>query len=193
MECVFDGKRESPYPRSQRGEGMSLEDINVEHLVVAMAAMILYLIYYVFTKDSEYNKNIRSVATVAEELNREIFYLKKQLSDTQAGIKKNINRMSDDEIYQEVERTVYDMVKPISLSLKRLEESILTIDEHINSRISSLESGVKQISIPASIHGNDDEKIISLYKQGVTLDTISKELHISKAEVEFVLKINKIK
>lgn len=172
---------------------MNLEDINVEYLVVAMAAMILYLIYYVFTKDSEYNKNIRSVATVAEELNREIFYLKKQLSDTQAGIKKNTNRMSDDEIYQEVERTVYDMVKPISLSLKRLEESILTIDEHINSRISSLESGVKQISIPASIHGNDDEKIISLYKQGVTLDTISKELHISKAEVEFVLKINKIK
>ncbi|MDT8337869.1 MAG: hypothetical protein RQ763_01585 [Sulfurimonas sp.] len=172
---------------------MNLEAINVEYLVVAMAAMILYLIYYVFTKDSEYNKNIRSVATVAEELNREIFYLKKQLIDTQAGIKKNTNRMSDDEIYQEVERTVYDMVKPISLSLKRLEESILTIDEHINSRISSLESGVKQISIPASIHGNDDEKIISLYKQGVTLDTISKELHISKAEVEFVLKINKIK
>lgn len=172
---------------------MNLESINIEYLVVAMAAMILYLIYYVFTKDSEYNKNIRSVATVAEELNREIFYLKKQLSDTQAGIKKNTNRMSDDEIYQEVERTVYDMVKPISLSLKRLEESILTIDEHINSRISSLESGVKQISIPASIHGNDDEKIISLYKQGVTLDTISKELHISKAEVEFVLKINKIK
>ncbi len=172
---------------------MNLEAINVEYLVVAMAAMILYLIYYVFTKDSEYNKNIRSVATVAEELNREIFYLKKQLSDTQAGIKKNTSRMSDDEIYQEVERTVYDMVKPISLSLKRLEESISTIDEHINSRISSLESGVKQISIPASIHGNDDEKIISLYKQGVTLETISKELHISKAEVEFVLKINKIK
>ncbi len=172
---------------------MNLEAINVEYLVVAMAAMILYLIYYVFTKDSEYNKNIRSVATVAEELNREIFYLKKQLSDTQAGIKKNTSRMSDDEIYQEVERTVYDMVKPISLSLKRLEESINTIDEHINSRISSLESGVKQISIPASIHGNDDEKIISLYKQGVTLETISKELHISKAEVEFVLKINKIK
>ena len=172
---------------------MNLEAINVEYLVVAMAIMILYLIYYVFTKDSEYNKNIRSVATVAEELNREIFYLKKQLGDTQAGIKKNTNRMSDDEIYQEVERTVYDMVKPISLSLKRLEESIQMIDEQVSSRISSLESGVKQISIPASIHGNDDEKIISLYKQGITLETISKELHISKAEVEFVLKINKIK
>jgi hypothetical protein len=158
-----------------------------------MAAMILYLIYYVFTKDSEYNRSIRSVATAAEELNREIFYLKKKLSDTQASIKKNSSRMNDEDIYQEVERTVYDMVKPISLGLKRLEESIQNIEENINSRISSLESGVKQISIPASIHGNDDEKIISLYKQGISLETISKELHISKAEVEFVLKINKIK
>lgn len=172
---------------------MNLEFISVEYLVVAMAAMILYLIYYVFTKDSEYNKNIRSVASVAEELNREIFYLKKKLSDTQKNITNSTNRMSDDDIYQEVERTVYDMVKPISLGLKRLEDSVQSIDEHIDSRISSLESGVKQISIPTSVHGNDDEKIISLFKQGITLETISKELHISKAEVEFVLKINKIK
>lgn len=172
---------------------MNFGYISVEYLVVAMAAMILYLIYYVFTKDSEYNKNIRSVATVAEELNREIFYLKKKLSDTQKNIKNSSERMSDEDIYQEVERTVYDMVKPISMGLKRLEESVHSIDEHIDSRLSRLESGVKQISIPTSVHGNDDEKIISLFKQGVSMETISKELHISKAEVEFVLKINKIK
>jgi uncharacterized protein YoxC len=172
---------------------MNLGYISIEYLVVAMAAMILYLIYYVFTKDSEYQKNIRAVATVAEELNKEIFYLKKKIGDTQKNIQNNTSRMSDDDIYQEVERTVYDMVKPISLGLKGLEESVHNIDEHINSRMSSLESGVKQISIPTSVHGNDDEKIISLFKQGITLDTISKELHISKAEVEFVLKINKIK
>jgi len=172
---------------------MRFDYINIEYLVLAMSAMILYLIYYVFTKDSQYNKNIRAVATVAEELNKEIFYLKKKLSDTQKNIKNSTSRMNDDEIYQEVERTVYDMVKPLSIGLKRLEESVQSIDEHLNDRISSIESGVKQISIPASVHGNDDEKIISLFKQGVTLDTISKELHISKAEVEFVLKINKIK
>jgi len=172
---------------------MRFDQINIEYLVVAMAAMILYLIYYVFTKDSQYNKNIRSVATVAEELNKEIFYLKKKLTDTQKTIKSSTSRMSDDDIYQEVERTVYDMVKPLSIGLKRLEESVHTIDETINNRITSLESGVKQISIPTSVHGNDDEKIISLFQQGITLDTISKELHISKAEVEFVLKINKIK
>lgn len=172
---------------------MSLESLSLEHLVVALAAMVLYLLYYVFTKDVQYNKNIRSVATVAEELNREIFYLKKKLSQAEAHLEKNSARMSDEELYQEIERTVYDMVKPISLGLKRLEESVHMIEGHIENRLASLESGVKQFSIPSSIHGNDDEKIIALYKQGIGLETISKELHISKAEVEFVLKINKIK
>lgn len=172
---------------------MNLNHINIEYLVIAMAAMILYLLYYVFTKDAQYSKNIRSVATVAEELNREIFYLKKKLNETQLSLTQNSSRMNDEEIYQEIERTVYDMVKPLSLGLQRLEESVQRIDEHVDARISSLESGVKQISIPSSVHGNDDEKIISLYKQGIGLDTISKELHLSKAEVEFVLKINKIK
>jgi len=172
---------------------MSLESIGIEYLVAAMAAMILYLIYYVFSKDSQYHKNIHSVASVVEELNREIYYLKKKLEDTQSNIKNTTSRMNDDEIYQEIERSVYDMVKPLSIGVKKMEEEINSIDRHIEDRISNLENGIKQISIPSSVHGNDDEKIISLYKQGVMLDTISKELHISKAEVEFVLKINKIK
>jgi len=156
---------------------MNLENFqfNIEYVIVAMAGVILYLLYYVYTKDSDYSRNIRSVASVVEDLNRELF------------------RMSDDEIYQEIERSVYDMVQPLSLALKQIQNNIDSIEVEIESRMAQLESGVKQISIPSSIHGNDDEKIISLYKQGISLDAISKELHISKPEVEFVLKINKIK
>jgi predicted nucleic acid-binding Zn-ribbon protein len=165
----------------------------VEYVVIAMAAVILYLLYYVFTKDANYSKNIRSVASVVEDLNRDLYYLKKELSQTQSNIKENSQRMNDDEIYQEIERSVYDMVHPLSLALKQLQENINAIEVEIESRMGELESGVKQISIPSSVHGNDDEKIISLFKQGVEVETISKELHISKPEVEFVLKINKIK
>ncbi len=165
----------------------------MEYIIVAMGAIILYLLYYVFTKDASYSKNIHSIASVVEELNRELFYLKKKLGETQKSIKDNSQRMNDEEIYQEIERSVYDMVQPLSHGLKQLQENINEIEIEIDSRVSNLESGVKQISMPVSIHGNDDEKIISLFKQGVTLETISKELHISKPEVEFVLKINKIK
>ena len=174
---------------------MNLENFSfhVEYLVVVLGAIILYLLYYVFTKDAEYSRNIRSVASVVEDLNRELYYLKKNLDQTQGSIKENSQRMNDDEIYQEIERSVYDMVHPLSLAIKQLQSNINTIEHEMQNKILQLESGVKQISIPASIHGNDDEKIISLFKQGVSIETISKELHLSKPEVEFVLKINKIK
>ena len=172
---------------------MNIEHFNIEYVVVAMAGIILYLLYYVYTKDADYSKNIHSVASVVEDLNRELFYLKKNLGETQENLEKNSQRMNDENIYEEVERSVYDMVQPLKLAIAQLQENISTIDAEIGNRIALLESGVKQISIPNSIHGNDDEKIISLFKQGVSIETISKELHISKPEVEFVLKINKIK
>jgi uncharacterized protein YoxC len=172
---------------------MNFDAIPMEYIVAAMAAIILYLIFYVFTKDSEYHKNIHSVASVVEELNRDLYYLKKKLGESEKTKQASLTHMSDEEIYQEVERTVYDMVQPLSLGLKKMQENLQAIDSQINARLSSIETGVKQISIPSSVHGNDDEKIISLFKQGISLDTISKELHISKPEVEFVLKINKIK
>ena len=171
-----------------------LEYFRVEYIIVAMAGIILYLLYYVFSKDADYTKNIRSVASVVEDLNRELYYVKKRLSESEGSTKEpQISRMSDEEIYQEIERSVYDMVRPLRDALKQLQENVNAIEQHVDSRMAQLENGVKQISIPSSIHGNDDEKVISLFKQGVSIETISKELHISKAEVEFVLKINKIK
>ncbi len=172
---------------------INLEQFPLEYLIVAMAAIILYLIYYVVTKDAQYSKNIRSVASVVEELNRELFYMKKKLSQTQDSITENSQRMNDEMIYEEIERSVYDMITPLSAALKQLQSNINAIEIEVNSRVAHLESGVKQISLPLSVHGNDDEKIISLFKQGVSLETISKELRLSKPEVEFVLKINKIK
>ncbi len=172
---------------------MKFDFINIEYVVVAIGIAVLYLLYYMFIKEAQYTKNIRSMATVIEELNREIFYLKKRLDETSKNAKTTPPRMSDEEVYQEIERSAFDMVKPLSVAIKNLQQNLNTLDENLNARISVLENGVKQISIPSSIHANDDEKIISLYKQGVSLDTIAKELHISKAEVEFVLKINRIK
>ena len=172
---------------------MQIQDFfSLEYIVVGMAGVILYLLYYVYSKDADYNKNIHSVASVVEELNREIYYLKKNMTETQKSIQKNTRGMTDKEIYEEIERGVYDMVQPLSLGFKQLQENMIAIDSQLESRVTSIENGVKQFSIPNSVNGNDDEKIISLYKQGITLETISKELNISQPEVEFVLKINKL-
>ena len=164
----------------------------LEIIIALMALVILYLLYYVYEKDTQYSKNIRSIASVVEELNRDLFYLRNKLAEETKKIEQSQRGMSDEEIYQEIERTVYDMIQPLALTLKEVQNSITAIDSQLESRITNLENGVKQISIPSSIHANDDEKIISLYKQGVSVETIAKELHLAKPEVEFVLKINKI-
>ena len=171
---------------------IDLSTIHIEYIVILLTGIIFYLLYYVFNKDAQYTKNIRSIASVVEELNRELFYLKKKLGETQKSIKDNSQRMTDEVIYEEIERSVYDMVSPLSIGLQQLQENINSIEADIDTRISQLESGVKQISIPSSVHGNDDSKIISLFKQSVSVDTIARELHISKPEVEFVLKINQL-
>jgi len=164
----------------------------LEIIIAIMGFIILYLLYYVYEKDTQYSKNIRSIASVVEELNRDLFYLRNKLNEETKKIEQSQRGMSDEEIYQEIERTVYDMIQPLALTLREVQSSITAIDSQLESRIANLENGVKQISIPSSIHANDDEKIISLYKQGVSVETIAKELHLAKPEVEFVLKINKI-
>ncbi len=165
----------------------------LEIIVTLFGLIILYLLYYVYEKDSQYNKSIRSIAGVVEELNRDMFYLKNGLIETKKKVENANRTMSDEEIYAEIERNVYDMVRPLIQNIKEMQQTIATIDAQLQSRLASLESGVKQISIPSSVHANDDEKIITLYKQGVSVETIAKELHLAQPEVEFVLKINKIK
>jgi uncharacterized protein YoxC len=166
---------------------------NLVSIVLVLALALAYLTYYILSKEAHNQKNIRSVAGVVEELNREIYYLKKELSEIQKSVHNDAPRMSDEEIYQEIERSTYDLIRPLSGSLKEFYENVNATQEQTDARISSLESGVKQISMPSYVHANDDAKIISLFKQGVSMETISKELNLSKPEVEFVLKINKIK
>ena len=170
-----------------------IQYFQLEYIIVIMAGIILYLLYYVYSKDAQYNKNLRSLASVIEELNRDVFYLKKDTKEIELKSKVDSKHMSDEEIYQEIERSVYDLVHPLSQAIKQMQESVDMIEAQVDSRVSNLESGVKQISIPGSIHGDDDEKVIAMYKKGIGVEDISRELHISKAEVEFVLKINKIK
>jgi uncharacterized protein YoxC len=165
----------------------------LEIIIALLSLIVLYLIYYVYEKDAQSTKNLRSIASVIEELNRDVFYLRNKLSETTKKIEHTQRGMSDEEIYQEIERSVYDMIQPLALALKEVQDSITAIDNQLEARITNLENGVKQINIPSSIHANDDEKVISLYKQGVSIETIAKELHLAKPEVEFVLKINKIK
>lgn len=166
-----------------------------EYLFIAIGVVILYIIYYIFSKDAQLTKHIRAIASAVEDANRQIYMVEKKLYELEGRVSAKDSKriMNDEEIYEEIERSVYDMIHPISSTLKATEQNLADLAVAVDSRLSSLEGGIRQISLPSSVHGNDDSKITSLFKQGIDIDTISKELHLSKAEVEFVLKINQLR
>ncbi len=166
-----------------------------EIIFIAIGAVLLFMVYYIFTKDAEYSHHIRAIATAVEDCNRQIYTLEKKLFEMQKmpHAQGPQRALRDDEIYAEIERSVYDLINPLSKKLSMTEENLSDLASAVDSRLANIEGGIRQIAMPSSVHGNDDGKITSLFKQGVSIDTIAKELHLSKAEVEFVLKINQLR
>jgi hypothetical protein len=167
--------------------------IETEYLLIALGLLLLYVIYFVMSKDTQHSRQIRAIANAVEEFNRRLYAVEKNLSERIDAVTAE---HSDDELFNEreaLERRVQQVAAQLSHSIMGMEEGLGAFKSDIDKRLSHLEEGMRQLSMPSSVTGMDDEKIIALYKQGVAIDAIAKELRLSKAEVEFVLKINKIR
>jgi gas vesicle protein len=163
-----------------------------EYLIIAIGGVVLLLIYYIFTRELQQNRQIRAIATAIEQLNHQVYTLEQSLKE-RSELKVDDDSLTAADLQYELEVGFSEYSKPIIKHQKELQDELTQIKEQLQQRITNLEENVRNLSLPASVTGMDDDRIITLYKQGVDLDTISKELRLSKPEVEFVLKINKLK
>lgn len=167
----------------------------IEIAIVALAVMILGVIYYVVTKEGEVSSQIRSVAKAVEDLHRELYMMDKRLKqelEIMASLQESVP-VSQHSLHAELGREVNEISVPILESLSHIEGSLSAYKEKTENRLRYLEERIRNLSLPTSISGLDDERVISRYNQGVEVDAIAKELRLSKAEVEFVLKINQLR
>lgn len=167
----------------------------LELAIVALAIMVIGVIYYIVTKESEVSSQIRSVAKAVEELHRELFMMDKRLKqelEIIASLQESVP-MSQNSLHAELGREVNEISVPILESLAHIEGTFSAYKEKTENRLRYLEERIRNLSLPTSISGLDDEKVISRYNQGLDVDAIAKELRLSKAEVEFVLKINQLR
>ncbi len=167
----------------------------IEAALIALAVMLIGLIYYVLSKEGETSSQIRAVAKAVEELHRELYMLDKRLKQ-ELEIITSLQESAPQEqnrLHAEVGREVNELSVPIMESLGQIEGSFSTYKEKTESRLRYLEERIRNLSLPSSISGLDDEKVVTRYNQGQDVDAIAKELRLSKAEVEFVLKINQLR
>lgn len=165
--------------------------LGIELVLIALAALVLGLIYYMVNKENETNSKLRSIAHAVEELHREVYKIDKRFK-----AEMEIVTSMQDSLPSAPAQMQYDINEfslPIMESLGHIEGTFSAYKEKTENRLRYLEERIRSLSLPASVSGLDDEKVISRYNQGVEVDVIAKELRLSKAEVEFVLKINQLR
>ncbi len=167
--------------------------IETEYLLIALGVLVLYVIYFVMSKDAQQSRQIRAIATAVEEFNRRLYMMEKKFNERIDQATAEIPQDNSEMLQAQLDQQVKHLAGSLSHSVGTIEEGLTNFQRDVNKRLSHLEEGMRQLSMPASVTGMDDEKIIALYKQGLPLDAIAKELRLSKAEVEFVLKINQIR
>ena len=66
-------------------------------------------------------------------------------------------------------------------------------NEIVRDTLNLLEEKIKEVGyFPTNPNGVDESRIISMFKDGYSVDAIAKELRIGKGEVEFTLKLSNL-
>ena len=166
--------------------------MNLELILLAFGIIFLISLIYSYMRDSENSRQIRFLANTMDNFNKQMFELERRVEHIGVALKKQHQTHPSDDIEQKLETELASMAEPIAHSLNEVQTAFSHFKLQIESRLEHVEDGMKSISMPKSLTGLDDQKIISLYKQGMDEESIAKELALSKGEVEFSLKISKM-
>jgi len=166
--------------------------MNTELILLGLGVIIIVLSIYAYLRDSENSRQIRFLANTMDNFNKQLFAMERKLEKLELAVKERPQTPNTNDFEEKMEQELASMAEPIAFSLNEIQSSFLHFKTQIESRLEHVEGGIKSVAMPKSLTGMDDQKIISLFKQGMDEETIAKELALSKAEVEFALKISKM-
>ena len=148
-------------------------------IFVGLSIFMLFLFFYIIKREKLNEQRFSAFELSLEEAHKEIFLLKKE-------IKK-------DEIIKKIQ-TIENIVESIVDDVRAIEEKNVELIESLKKQIHDLYAEIKKSKIPQmnSINKTDEEKIKNLYKNGYSIEEISRELRIPAGEVELILKFSSI-
>jgi hypothetical protein len=153
-------------------------DLNII-IFIGLSFFILFLFFYILKREKVIEQKFAAMELSLEELNKEVFLLKKEL--------KNNNSI---ESIKKMEKIIEEMLSNIEFLEEKNKEFYSAIEEEL----SKLHVEIKKSHLPnvTSINKHEEEKILSLYKNGYSVEEISRELRIPAGEIELILKFSNI-
>jgi len=147
-------------------------------IIFAGLSFFMFMLFlYVIKRDRIIEQKFAAFELSLEEIHKEMYHLKKHINST------------PDEKLNKIERIVESIVDDIRV----IEKKNLEIINSLKDEIEDLKMKIRKNSIPEisnMINKNDEERIIALYKNGYSIEEISRELRIPAGEVELILKFS---
>lgn len=164
-----------------------------EVLIVLLGVILILLIIYIYLKETEFNRKFKIVASKIDLVNRQIFTMNKNFSKELETQKQDIWHEIEDFLTNNDKKHQDDVSQLTELkdSIEQLKKDFEEL-KTLNSRVLTLENGLKNAVLNRNSSVDKSQQIISLHKSGRSIEEISRELHISRTEVEFALKLAKL-
>lgn len=149
-----------------------------EILIINIGIVVLFVLIFIFfyIKDSDAQRRLARYEKSLDDLNKDIYKLQKLI--------KNISSNDNAELKMDFRKSLDDIYAIIEKDR-----------EYVDNKLTILEDRLKENSFyPNSSSSNiDDRRIITMFKDGWSIENIARELMITKSEVEFTLKLADIK
>ncbi|NPA82004.1 MAG: hypothetical protein GXO31_05300 [Epsilonproteobacteria bacterium] len=160
--------------------------------IIAFAVVLGLIVLFIYIKDRETDKRLSIYEKAIEDLNKRIFLLeknqKKLMLSKETDIEHEIKRIENALNFK-----IEEALTPVEKSVKELHWILNKFQNEMDTRIENIEAIVKDITAIAARDENiDKDRIIELFREGMTIDEIAKQEKIPQGKVEFVLKLANI-
>jgi predicted transcriptional regulator len=168
--------------------------MNTDFFIIIASVIFLMLFAYIYLKDTQNAKQQRLLAMSIDSLNKDVFKLRKEINEKFNALSSK--QKNGDEEINNIESVLFDELEklsdPIKKALETIEDNFKKTQDKTNARLKNAERSLKELVITQNYTEVDQDKIHKLSIDGFNQENIAKELHLSKAEVDFALKMKRL-
>ncbi len=156
-----------------------------------LSFLIVCILGYVILKDKDASKRIARFESAIETIAKEIYKIQKTQQKIQEE-QSNVDFLASSGT--KLQNSTNDKIATINQKMLLLDDRIEDVKNRLDEKIITLEGRMREYGHFSSSGGDiDEKKILDMFQNGFSIDSIAKELRIGRGEVEFTLKLANIK
>ncbi|MCE3036757.1 helix-turn-helix domain-containing protein [Helicobacter sp. faydin-H20] len=159
----------------------------VNEVIMGISGIVFILLCVVVDLYLKDKKNTKKYALLEESIDKftnELHQLQRNIQEIK--VKEEFVRLTmGDEFQNNVESGLNQFYQ----QLKEMKEDIRNERNYLEEKIIKLENRVRDFGYLSGDSDVDEKRIIALFQEGWSIDSIAKELRIGRGEVEFTLKL----